>query len=205
VAFSRVAFSLGSVAVGIVLAATLAGCATGNEQPLSSPSLSATGSYSGPWASQMQYMTDNFPSDLAAQVFSDGVISEQEFGEAKHVVEECFSASGLTVAWDAYGHEAVSGADSSSNEPPPAMADCTFSDGGVMVLYYEMLMNPQNEDPMELRAACLVQAGVVERGFTGSDLQESYDTSSFPFALDDVKAKACMVDPLGRVDPVASK
>ncbi|PDQ34487.1 MAG: hypothetical protein B5766_11210 [Candidatus Lumbricidophila eiseniae] len=90
---------------------------------------------------------------FASQAFADGIVSEQEVTEAKKIDQECYSAAGLDASWDIYGRETVEGANMTSNEPPSAK--CSFADGGVMVMYYQMLLNPRNEYEVELRAAAL--------------------------------------------------
>ncbi|MCL2090577.1 MAG: hypothetical protein FWH11_05050 [Micrococcales bacterium] len=181
-----------SVAASLVLAATLAACSTsGQAGPTSSR-------FTGPWASDLEQMSNTFDSEFATQVFADSVITEQEMLEGKQLLQECYAAAGLEATWDEYGRVAVSGANPSDSAPPEAMGRCAFADGGVVVMYYQMLMNPQNEDDFALRASCLVQEGVVEPGFTGQDLQRLYDADeTMPWPETDQAAQRCLLDPLG--------
>src|SRR6218665_2779534 len=111
-------------------------------------------------------MSDDSPLDCASQAFADRVVSEQELTEARKINQDGYNAAGLRVSWDAYGRETVEGAAATNTEPPSAMGRCRFADGGVMVMYYQMLLNPRNEDEVERRAACLVKAGIARAGYT---------------------------------------
>jgi len=195
---SRPLIRIASAVTGVILVTALAACHTETRQSSSSPA--TTGKSPGSWDSQIQQMIDDFPSDFASQVFADKVVSEQELTEARKINQDCYNAAGLSVSWNAYGRETVEGADPTSTEPPSAMGRCSFADGGVMVMYYQMLLNPRNEDEVELRAACLVKAGIARAGYTGADLLRDYEAKSVPWKPDDEKARNCLDDPLGLVN-----
>lgn len=180
-----------------LLLTVLAGC---GQSPTEVDPLE-TGSLWGPWAAEMEQASQTFPSLFSNGVFTDGKITEQEFLEARQIVLDCFSAEGLEASWDAYGYLSVGGAGLSGDAPPEAMGECTFADGGVMEIYHRMMVNPENEDDMELRARCLVSVGVVEPGFTGAELDSAYQTETLPWAQGDDAARQCLLDPLGLVEP----
>lgn len=183
-----------SVAVGIALAATLAAC-TSSPPEGASPS----SRFPGPWAQDLEQMSAMFGGDFADRVFADGVVTEQELLEGKRLLEDCYVAAGLTAVWDEYGRVAVDGADASADQPPDAMGRCAFADGGVLVMYYQMLMNPEREDDWVIRARCLVEHGLVKPGFTGQELQRLFDAEeSMPWSTEP-DAQRCLNDPLGVV------
>ncbi len=182
--------------VGLVLTVALAGC-TGPDVP-HAPSSSR---FSGPWVEELEQMSTSFDSEFADQVFAGSTITEQEMLEGKRLLEDCYAAAGLSATWDEYGRVAVSGADPSDSAPPDAMGRCAFADGGVLVLYHQMLRNPRGEDDWVIRARCLADEGVVDPGFTGQDLQRLFDADgTVPWAESDQTARRCLDDPLGVVD-----
>lgn len=186
-------------AAGAVLAVALSGCA--GEEPAVPAASSA---FPGPWADELERMTSLFPSGFAARAFADGVVTEQEMLEGRRLLEDCYRAAGLTATWDEYGRVAVDGAASDGDAPPEAMGRCAFADGGVLVMYYEMLMNPEREDDWVIRARCLVDLGLVGPGFTGDELQRLFDAEdALPWDVDDPAARRCMDDPLGAVEQEA--
>lgn len=186
-------------AAGAVLAAALSGCAEGQ-----SAAQASSPAFAGPWADELERMTSLFESEFAARAFADGVVTEQEMLEGRRLLEDCYSAAGLTAAWDEYGRVAVDGAASHGDTPPDAMGRCAFADGGVLVMYYEMLMNPEREDDWVIRARCLVDRGLVGPGFTGQELQRLFDAEdAMPWDVDDPVARRCMDDPLAVVEQEA--
>ncbi len=193
----RVARTIARRASSLALLAFLAGCGASSD----GPAPVEIGSLSGPWGAEMEQASRSFPSDFSTAVFADGSITEQEFLEAQQIVQDCFSAEGLEASWDAYGFVSVSGPELSSDAPPESMGRCSFADGGVMDLYHQMMKNPENEDDMELRARCLVEAGVLDPGYTGHDLESAYQSEAVPWSPGDEAAQRCLLDPLGRVDP----
>src|SRR6218665_1166059 len=148
---SHLVVRITSTVVSMMLVAALAACHTGTRS--SSDSTVTSEKFPGPWGPQMQEMIDDFSSEFASQAFADGIVSEQELTEAKKIDQECYSAAGLNASWDIYGRVTIGGANMTSNEPPSAK--CSFADGGVMVMYYQMLLNPRNEDEVVLLAAAL--------------------------------------------------
>jgi len=191
---NRTIRSQAGVAVGITLTATLAACA-GSPADGASPSTR----FPGPWGHDLEQMSAAFGGDFADRVFADGVVSEQEMLEGKRLLEDCYATAGLTASWDEYGRVAVDGADPSTDQPPEAMGRCAFADGGVLVMYYQMLMNPEREDEWAIRARCLVEHELVDPGFSGQELQRLFDAEeSMPWSTEP-DAQQCLNDPLGVV------
>ncbi|WP_157834224.1 hypothetical protein [Leucobacter sp. PH1c] len=176
----------------VMLALVLSGCADGEYTAPDGPR-----SITGPWAQEIASLLRDYPSSFAREVFADSKVTEQELSEAINLVEDCFTLHNLEVTWDKYGRETVTGETLSSDQPPDILGECAFSDGGVMVMYYRMRLNPEKVDDMELWAACLVQEGVVEPGFTKHDLLGQFDAGSKPWDDNDPRGPGCMTDPLG--------
>ncbi|ADG73023.1 conserved hypothetical protein [Cellulomonas flavigena DSM 20109] len=187
---------VGAAALGLVSAAALTACAG----PASSDDEPApTGRFTGPWAAEFAAMNERFPSEFADAALADSVITEQEMLEGRGLVESCYTAAGYTVTFDEYGRAAVTDPDGAGDSAPQAMGGCSSADGGVMILYYMVAANPENEDEMAIRAECLVEAGVVEQGFTGEDLQKAYDSAELPWPTGDEVAQRCLLDPKGMI------
>lgn len=155
--------------------------------------------FSGPWAEQYAAMSRDFPSDFASEVFADSSISESEYAEARRIVEGCFAAAGIAPEWGNYGRLSVT-AEADSTEPPEAMGECSFADGGVMVLHDQITLNPSHQDDMEIRAECLASHRVVDPAFDAQDLRDAYERETFPWDPADEAAADCLVDPLGLAD-----
>lgn len=185
------------MAAALVASAVLVAC---SGEPGAPPDTAPGAAFPGPWGQAMQDMANTAPSEFASQVFADGAITEIELAEATQLVQECYEAVGLTATWDDYGMVSITGSDPDSDDPPVEMAECSFADGGVMVLSSRMRVNPENEDELELRADCLVREGVVEPGYTALDLEQAFERESMPWQTGDEQARACMLDPLGLVE-----
>ncbi|TDP92413.1 hypothetical protein EDF62_1620 [Leucobacter luti] len=178
-----------SAVITILLTAALSACSTGADTPPDGPQ--------GPWAAEIQQLSEDSPSTFADQVFADGKVTDQEYAEAKGIVQKCFDSTGFDVVWDEYGRESVSGQGTPGMDGMDAISKCAFSDGGVMVMYHQMLLNPENEDQTKLWTACLVRTGVVGPDFTETDLNEAFEAESLPWQPSDERGLKCMSDPLG--------
>jgi hypothetical protein len=188
-------------AVAAILAAAALGsaCALGADEAETAPNsrAGAAGAYSGPWAADFAELADHTDSAFALAAIADSELSDQEAEEARGIILECYAAKGYTVEWDPYGYETVTGPEG-SDDGAAVMGECSFADGGVLVLYYQILVNPGNDDLMDLSAACLVEEGLAEEGFSGDDLEAMYQADDFtgwPFSAEDPVFQRCMRDP----------
>ncbi len=160
------------------------------------PVASSTSSFTGPWAEEFAYADSVTDSEFAHRAFAHSVISDAEAQEGISLILACYDSHGATVQYDAYGYatvEVVTG----SEDPLDVMGTCEFADGGVVVLHDQMRLNPDNLDTFTIQAACLVDAGIVEPGYTGQDLEQAFDTGQHPYHEGDSTAMTCMRDPLG--------
>ncbi|MDR2380456.1 MAG: hypothetical protein LBE08_04665 [Bifidobacteriaceae bacterium] len=187
------------VATFLAAVAMSSACTAGTDEaePARSSSAGAGGPYTGPWAADFAELAEHTDLTFALGAIADSEISDQEAEEARGIVSECYAAKGYTVDWDAYGYETAEGPEG-SDDGATVMGECSFADGGVLVLYYQILVNPGNDDMMELSAVCLAEEGLVEKGFTGDDLEAVYqadDFAAWPLDVADPVFQRCMRDP----------
>ena len=129
----------------------ISGCGATDSGEAGTPSGQAersADSYTGPWAEAFGELAANTDLEFALDAIADSRISDQEAEEARAIAVECYEARGYKVEWDAYGYEVIERSDPAEEVGEVAMAECSFADGGVLVLYYQMMVNPDNEDLM---------------------------------------------------------
>ncbi|WHP18121.1 hypothetical protein [Cellulomonas sp. ES6] len=179
------------LAAGVVLLAACSGT------PGTGPS-SAPGDFSGPWAEELAYYDSVTDSEFAHRAFADSEISDAEVQEGMRQVLACYDDHGATVEYDAYGLETVDVL-TGSEDPLDVMGLCAFADGGVVALHDQIRLNPDNLDAFTIQAACMVEHGIVEPGFTARDLENTYEEgAATPWEpADQETATACQLDPLG--------
>jgi hypothetical protein len=159
--------------------------------------------FTGPWASEFETYYEGTDSEFGRQALADSRITDQELQEASRLVEDCYTAKGYTVQRDQYGYAAAAPISGAGDDAFSVMGECEFADGGVQVLYYQMVVNPNNEDPLVLRAACLVDIGVVDPSFTGQDLEDllaADDANALPWDRTDPQVQECMLNPAGQLN-----
>ncbi len=185
-----------------MLSVLLAGC--GASTPPGSTT-SADG-FTGPWADEFAYF-DQFVanSDFADGAFADSRITDAEVEEAHTMIADCCTSHGATVEYDIYGRASVT-VMAGTDDPMDVMGTCEFADGAVTVLHGQMSLNPDHLDDFTIQAACLVDQGVADPGFTARDLEEGLQDESvaLPWEPGDEVATACMIDPLDLADDGAA-
>jgi len=155
--------------------------------------------FSGPWAEEFQSAYDSTDSEFAKTILSDGEITEAEIKEAEQAMVSCLEERGYTevVFNPGGGMEVV---------VPPGMEDseqgdvnaCYDSSGyGPLWIYYEIRVNPNNEDWEPLVVQCLKDNNLVESSFTPSDLDRLYETGEIENHRDQEEWTKCETDPLG--------
>jgi hypothetical protein len=180
-----------------VLTGALCSWLTACADPQQEPGSGATGAFDGPWAEELAYYDAATSSSFAHEAFADSVITEAEAQEGRGLIAACYADHGAEADYDVYGRVTVSVV-SGSEDPLDVMGTCEFADGGVTVLAGMMRLNPDHLDDFTIQAACLVEQGVVETGFTAHDLQQAYDTNELPWQPSDQDVvTTCMIDPLG--------
>lgn len=139
-------------------------------------------------------------TDFERAILEDGVITAEEYLEAKNRQIECIRGFGLSAELEDVGagmyQIQVSGS-GDADLVDAAMDDC--AKGTVLViepLYVSTLTNPEDRDLYELLAECLVAVGFVEEPFTAADyLREQEVPGYIGRIMDDPEASKCQVNP----------
>jgi len=195
---SRRLFVAASLFVGLL---AVSGCT----DRIPAPSSATTGTFSGPWSEELAYYDAATDSTFAHQALADSVISDAEVEEGRGLIAQCYRDRGAEVTYDAYGYATVTVV-TGSEDPMAVMGACEFADGGIVVLYGQIQLNPDHLDPSTIQAACMVEHGIVEPGLTARDLEHYLQVESAvaPWAPSDQDvATTCMVDPLGLASGVS--
>ncbi|MEN1976340.1 hypothetical protein [Cellulomonas olei] len=180
-------------AAGLAAGALLLGACTGAPGPGQ-----GAGDFSGPWAEELAYYDSVTDSEFAHRAFADSVLTDSEVQEGRALIAQCYVDHGSEVEYDAYGRSTVTVV-TGSEDPMEVMGTCEFADGGVAVLHDQIRLNPDNLDAFTIQAACMVEHGIVEPGFTARDLENTYEEgAATPWEpADQETATACQLDPLG--------
>lgn len=182
-------------AAGVAAVLVLAGaCSSG----AGADSASDPGSFSGPWAEELAYYDSVTDSAFAHRAFADSTLSDAEVQEGSALIAQCYVDHGAEVEYDTYGRSTVTVV-TGSEDPMDVMGTCEFADGGVVVLAGQIRLNPDNLDAFTIQAACMVEHGIVEPGFTARDLENTFeDGAATPWEpADQATATTCQLDPLG--------
>lgn len=182
-----------AVAAGLGSLALLAGCG-GDDHTATVDGQEFT----GPWAADIAYFWSSYATDFSHAALADSRVTDLEREEGAALIAKCYADSGAEVTYDAYGFETVDVV-SGNADPSEVMGRCSFADGGVVALHDKMTRNPQNLDDMTIVAECLVEAQVVEPGFTGDDYEEVLASGRVPWLPTDERVERCAKDPLGFV------
>ncbi|MFT3889538.1 MAG: hypothetical protein QM713_15445 [Arachnia sp.] len=154
---------LGAVAVLMV-----AGCS--NSEPEQAP---------GPgWAAEFAEAREKArESEFARAALADDRVTDAELAEANSRLVDCLDAAGFPGAVvDSEGGLTVPDRGLGASIDPTVSA-CEDSIGwsSISILYRETRRNPENIDPNELIAACLVRHEVVPVGYSGKDYADAWD------------------------------
>jgi hypothetical protein len=190
-----------SLRLAVVAAATaaLAGCT----QPI------PPADFTGPWAELFEDAYVRSDSEYVRAILKDEVITDQEYSETFERYRECDAALGITLG-------PVEPGGGGSFSIPPGMgsdgavqadAQCSERTGEkwVGMLYWAVRANPENLDGLTILIDCLVNAGVVEPGYTPEDYHRDtmQEGPFFPFKdfkRDKPLYDACTTDPLGLLE-----
>lgn len=177
----------------LVAMSLLTACGTPPETP--APSVSG---FTGPWAEQYASFDEATDSDFGHRALADSTLTDSEVQEGMALILECYASRGFTVEYDRFGFETVTSIGGTA-DPMEVMGICAFADGGVVALNDMMRVNPDNLDQFTILADCLVDAGIVEPGFTARDLENAYESDILPWSESNAEAMRCVRDPLGLV------
>lgn len=146
----------------VLMSAVLSGCGGAD----TSHSLSGPG-FSDVFAQLRQKSS----SDFVRQVLDDDHISQAERDEARARFAECVNSSGSVVARDLGDGWDFTGPGIDTDEYRTVVESCDQKSGAsTLSMYFQAMRdNPQNLDPYDLMALCLVKKGVVEPNYSAAD------------------------------------
>ena len=117
-------------------------------------------------------------NDFTRAILADGVITSAEHMAAQEHAVQCMQMAGIEVwlnfdniAADPLGRPQIESYEGTP-EQEVIQFECLMEIGHIDWLYNNLNMNPNNEDPFDIIAACLVRNGIVPEGFTGLDFAE---------------------------------
>lgn len=129
-----------------------------------------------PYALEFEQSIESSSSDFVKAVLADHHVTDAEFSESQDSLVACLREEGFepVITTDA-GRRMV-------NIPADAPLTC-FDEwsGDIEPLYWAERVNPANADMYDLVAACMVRTGLAPTGFTGVDLKQLEDDSSYSF------------------------
>lgn len=160
--------------------------------------------FQGPWAQEFGRAYIDSDSDFARAILEDEVVTDQENSEAYSRYRECDAALGIEL-----GPEEVGGGSTFKFPPELGSAaavaadnECSMQSGQAFVsaMYWAIRTNPDNVDHTTLLIDCLIDVGILERGYPRDGFQR--DVMHFPYPWlhtveDREKFDACETDPLG--------
>lgn len=156
--------------------------------------------FTGPWASEFAD-TYRAGSDIVRAILEDGAISDAEWAETSDAFIGCMQDRGVRATLDdAYGAIALPDMPKPDAASDAALDACTPDFYAVSSLRRDLARNPDARDEDAIIAACLVEAGLVEPGYSGEDLASDAKQESLPFDNDDPVFGSCIRDPLGLLE-----
>lgn len=157
----------------------------------------------GPWAAEFENAYATAESDFVREVLQDGQVTDLEYAEVLARFEACMTEVGITLepaGRGTYGYS-FSRAFGAERAYQRELECFEQHDGMAVPLYWWVRANPENLDLFEIRAKCLVDAGVVAAGFTADELREHERSfQEYPPGLDESAREQwdrCEDDPLG--------
>jgi hypothetical protein len=194
----------GSVAA-VVLTALFAftGCSGDHAKTETSTRSSHETHFSGPYADDFETAYEKAASEKERRILQDGVVTSQEFEEAKSGIRTCMADSGYTISWDDRGGFDVAAEGTEydrdyQKKMDPILQECERkNDGDVTFLYRQTVVNPQKEDDRVAMRKCVIREGLVPKALSQTEFNRQYDSGDLPFSQFDPKGMACMDDPLG--------
>ena len=157
------------------LALVIAGMCFGGCSPEPQEPATKSNAYTREFAQALEHAR----SDFVKEVLADDEISVAEFDEALNSMVDCLQTAGI----DAIIEESDSGVGQviwpTDHEDMAAVRKCEQEwDGGIIQLYRLVWENPNNVPIEDIQAACLVQEGMVPKGFTGEELAQLHSLAS---------------------------
>jgi hypothetical protein len=190
-----------SVAALATIALVLTGCTDHDSAPAPTGDADALG-LSGPWAQEFADQIASSDSAYEKEILGDGIVTDAEFADAHHRVEQCLGDSGYTINYFAGGGFEVGRLDGTfpDGEFPKsnkALEACEAKfDQSITYLYQNVRRNPDKLDDAAITVPCLRKAGLVGKDYTERQWQHDYDEGVLPFDEWSEAATQCKEDPL---------
>ena len=195
--------TIGAALYVVAVVASLAACAPVGADRADPPSdaREAAPEFSGPYAGAFRQAWSETSSPFVRSVIEDERITDQEWAEVGTRLSSCLEAAHIVfLGFEASGGYGVDPGSLGIDEASESLAKCEHESGESPIgsLRLNSIINPDNVDFDELIAACLVDKGVAERGYTAEDYR---DQAAMLFDSNDNRlAKTqCVSDPLGLI------
>lgn len=134
---------------------------------------------------------------LGSSILEDGVVTESELNELKEQYDQCFIDHGYdpgSFDFDKTGAGSVYPPSGLSEEERSAWGErtnevqqtCDQRNGTAAIrsLVASVQMNPDNKDIRKTIIACLIEKGLVDRGYTVNDYDTDLANGSGPFSAE---------------------
>ncbi|UCR90073.1 hypothetical protein [Mycetocola spongiae] len=160
--------------------------------------------FEGPWAAEFEDAYRTALSEDHRRALADGVVSEAEFAEVQNDFLECMRATGISITADnpggGYDYTVPAGMGGDTSQEIDIRCAHESGESTVGALYHAIGKNPENLDEAKILAQCLVDRGLVEKGYNAARY------NSQPVVYDDLidqnidnfkRTDECIQDPLG--------
>lgn len=166
------------------------------------------------------------------EVLADGYVSDAEYEESTVKMKSCLESYGFTdvrfgkdgsfalnppEGWeeeytdhkndyepDENGNITLEGDTGSGKEDPSHVCDVESGFQSISGIYSQQRFNPLNVNFDELTVQCLIDADVVEKGFTVTQLKEEEELGVNSHVLNSSAYHMCVHDPMGMMPPDSS-
>lgn len=155
----------------------------------------------GPWADAIRDAQGRVTSEFQKEVFSDGVITREEYTEALDRYLSCMDDAGYTVALKPQGEyftyvmNAALGIDAGDTLCRTGTVD------EIELIYVDMLRDPLHRTGPEIFRDCLLAAGKIDPAITVAEVTEKFEAMiEGPTTLidhDDPGVQECIWNPFG--------
>lgn len=163
----------------LLLVVLLSGCADAGDSEGSEAGLS-----SSPWKTEiraeMEALKGHPNEEFALSVLQDGVVSQAEYLEARSQLMKCVKDAGvenIRILEGEQGYEVNGTPEDPEGKRAWEVVDKCGKDLAfppIEAFYNTMKLNPNNEDPNQLIAACLVLHKVVDPSYSADDYQREF-------------------------------
>ncbi len=195
--------------MSLALTFLLAGWATGcsSSQPPAQPDRGQD--FSGPYAERFREIYAKTTDPELRALLEDGEITEAESQVVVERLRSCLAEQGITLrTHDENGtHATITQEGLTPAEASDRAEECSEQSGEstVLLLYFSMKRDPQNQIAPATIVECLIRAGVVPEDFTteeyassGIDTYHPSETLYEPAGAEVLeRVTACEADPLG--------